>query len=305
MIVDTHTRIWQGPTQLGLNAVDHLARPVNLAGDQIRMLPRADGATHLISSEPADYCFVLGFKSMHLGAEIPNRWIADYCAEHSERMVGFAGIDPADPDAIDKIPLIAREPTLKGIVVSPAAADIHPCDTQAMEVYETAARHRLPIVFDIGPNVSSAVKLQYARPGFLDEVARSVPELRMVITQLGYPWLDEALAILQNHKHIFADIGALLRRPWIAYDALRRAWEMEVMDKLLFGSDFPFMSATDAIEALFNVNQLVIDSGLPKIPRPALEQLVERDAISLLQIDIPRAKILANLPRHRRMGRIQ
>jgi predicted TIM-barrel fold metal-dependent hydrolase len=304
MIVDTHTRIWQGPTQLGLNAVDHLARPVNLAGDQIRMLPRADGATHLISSEPADYCFVLGFKSMHLGAEIPNRWIADYCAEHSERMVGFAGIDPADPDAIDKIPLIAREPTLKGIVVSPAAADIHPCDTQAMEVYETAARHRLPIVFDIGPNVSSAVKLQYARPGFLDEVARSVPELRMVITQLGYPWLDEALAILQNHKHIFADIGALLRRPWIAYDALRRAWEMEVMDKLLFGSDFPFMSATDAIEALFNVNQLVIDSGLPKIPRPALEQLVERDAISLLQIDIPRAKILANLPRHRRMGRI-
>ncbi len=304
MIVDTHTRIWQGPTELGSDAVDHLAKPVNLAGDKIRMLPRADGATHLISSEPSDYCFVLGFKSLHLGAEIPNRWIADYCAEHSEKMVGFAGIDPKDPDAVDKIPLIAGEPSLKGIVVCPAAADIHPCDTQAMEVYEAAARHRLPVIFDIGPNLSAEVKLQYARPGLLDEVARSVPELRIVITQLGYPWLDETLAILQNHKYIFANIGPLLRRPWIAYDALRRAWEMEVIDKLLFGSDFPFMSATEAIEAVFNVNQLVTDTGLPKIPRLALEQLVERDAISLLQIDIPRAKILANLPRHRRMGRV-
>jgi predicted TIM-barrel fold metal-dependent hydrolase len=172
-----------------------------------------------------------------------------------------------------------------------------------MEVYEAAARHRLPAVIDIGPNLCSSVKLQYARPGLLDEVARSIPGLRMVITQMGYPWLDETLAILQNHGNVFADVGPLLRRPWIAYDALRRAWEMGVMDQLLFGSDFPFMSATDAVEAVFNINRLVAETGLPKIPRTALEQLVERDAIGLLQIDIPRAKILANLPRQRRVGR--
>jgi len=303
MIVDTHTRIWQGPTELGKQALDHLARTVVHAGDQIRMIPRADGATHLISSEPADYCFVLGFKSIHLGAEISNRWIADYCAEHADKMVGFAGVDPKDPDAVDKITLIAREPSLKGIVVCPAAADIHPCDTQAMEVYEAAAQHGLPVIFDIGPNLGSELKLQYARPGLLDEVARSVPTLRMVITQMGYPWIDETLAILQSHANMFADVGALLRRPWMAYDAFRRAWEMDVMHKLLFGSDFPFMSATEAVEAVFNINQMVLDTGLPKIPRTALDQLVERDAIGLLQIDIPRAKILANLPRHRRMAR--
>ena len=303
MIVDTHTRIWHSPTQLGPDAIENLARPVDVAGERVRVLPRADGASHLLSSEPTDYCFVLGFKSLYLKAEIPNRWIADYCAEHSEKMVGFAGVDPTDPDAVDKIPLIAKEPSLKGIVLCPASQDIHPCDTQAMEVYEAAARQKLPIIMDIGPSLCPGVKLQYARPGLIDEVARSMPDLRIVITQMGYPWVDEALAILQNHKNVFSGIGALLRRPWIAYDALRRAWEMGVMDKLLFGSDFPFMSATEAVEAVFNINQLVADTGLPKIPRTALEQLVERDAIGLLQIDIPRAKILANLPRHRRVGR--
>ncbi len=303
MIVDTHTRIWQSPEQLGIGAGDRLVQTMHVAGDLVRLLPNADAASHLLASEPVDCCFVLGFKSLHLKAEIPNRWIADYCAEHADKMAGFAGVDPTDPDAITKITLIAKEPNLKGLVVCPAAQDIHPCDTQAMEVYEAAAHHRLPIIFSAGPNLSPGVKLQYARPELLDEVARALPELRILIAQVGYPWLDETLAVLQNHKHVHAEIGALLRRPWIAYDALRRAWEMGVIDKLLFASDFPFSAAADAIEALFNVNQLASGTALPKIPRPALEQLVERDALGLLGIEMPKAGVLANLPRSRRVGR--
>src|SRR5437762_589873 len=168
MIVDCHTHIWQSPEQLGDGALAELSRPTVVAGQRMRLLPQADTANHLLASEPADRTIVLGFKSQHLGAAIPNEYIADYCREHAERMVG------------------------------------------------------------------------YARAYLLDEVARAFPNLKMVVSHLGYPWVDEAIVLLGKHQNVYADVAALLRRPWVAYDALVRAHQFHVIEKLLFGSDFPF-----------------------------------------------------------------
>ena len=43
-----------------------------------------------------------------------------------------------------------------------------------------------------------------------------------------------ALVLLGKHTNVYADVAALLRRPWIAYDALVRAHQFQVIDKLLF-----------------------------------------------------------------------
>jgi hypothetical protein len=43
-----------------------------------------------------------------------------------------------------------------------------------------------------------------------------------------------------------------------------------VIDKLLFGSDFPYTNASDCIEGLYKLNQLVQGTNLPVVPREAL-----------------------------------
>ena len=60
------------------------------------------------------------------------------------------------------------------------------------------------------------------------------------------------------------------------------AYQHGIMDKLLFGSDFPYTSATECIEALYSINQLAQGTNLPLVPREALRGIVERDTLSLL-----------------------
>jgi predicted TIM-barrel fold metal-dependent hydrolase len=131
--------------------------------------------------------------------------------------------------------------------------------------------------------------MEFAQPMLLDAVAREFPELRIVVAHMGHPWVDQTVVLLRKHAHVYADIAGLLRRPWLAYTALLSAYEYGVVNKLLFGSDFPHRSPAASIEALYSVNQMSHGSNLAAIPREQLQGIVERDALSLLGIEPPAA----------------
>ncbi len=302
MIIDCHTSIWQSPEQLGRDAINRIAQPTRFGHEQVRLLPKADTASHYLAAEPVQRSFVLGFKSRYLGASIPNDLITDYCSEHADQMIGFAGLDPTDPDSAAQVADIGHSTLLKGLVIAPAAQDFHPCDTQAMRIYEAAAILKLPVIFSSGPYNSAHTRLEYARPLLLDEIARNFPDLKLVISHMGYPWVDETLMLLAKHNNVFAGIAGLLRRPWIAWDALLRAYEMQVTSRLLFGSDFPFSTATDCIDTLYNINQFAMGSPMPIIPREVLRNIVHNDALSALGIHFPSSRTLAPPLKLRRAG---
>jgi len=287
VIVDCHTHIWEDAVPAGLDQLD--AWTPGDAGflerDRKGRSPKATVEDHLEASRPCDKSFVLGFKSRFLGVEIPNDLISKYVRAHPDRLMGFIGVDPADiREAMDDLAQANEDPGIKGITVSPAAQDFHPADSRAMQVFAEAARLKMPVLLHQGIHFTSASKMEFAKPVLLDEVARELPELRIVIAHMGYPWIDECLVLLGRHRHVYADISALMARPWKAYNALLSAYQYGVIDKLLFGSDFPYCSAATAIEALYRLNQLVTGTNLPTVPRQYLAAIVERDAINLLGI---------------------
>lgn len=284
MIVDCHTHIWESANQLGI------AQPAALRRGQCDPLSptnetqlEASPARHIEAAEPADKTFVLGFKSRHLNAEIPNTYIAQHVRRHPQKLVGVAGIDPTNlPEALADLRRAREEFGFSAITVSPAAQDFHPADSRAMQIYAEAARLRMPVFIHPGIHMSAEAKLDFARPVLLDEIAREFPSLKMVIAHLGFPWIDECICLLGKHPNVYADISALLSRPWQAYHALQSAYQYGVISKLLFGSDFPYNTATTAIESLYRINQLVIGTNLPTVPRPQLAAIVERDVLSIL-----------------------
>jgi hypothetical protein len=252
-------------------------------------MARAGAGRHATASEPVDTTLVLGFTSQYLDANISNDQVASYVATQSERMIGFAGIDPSDPkEAIAELARARAELGLAGLAVAPAAQDVHPSHSQAMRVYAEAAEQGMPIVFHSGIFICGATKLEYARPFLLDEVARELPDLKVVIAHMGYPWVGETLLLLAKHRNVFAETSWLLQHPWEAYQALSSACERGVIDKLLFGSGFPHASASQCIEALYSINHLVHGTNLSNIPREALRGIVERDTLALLGIPKPR-----------------
>jgi hypothetical protein len=151
-----------------------------------------------------------------------------------------------------------------------------------MRVYAEAEKLGMPILLHPVGQFTEESKLDFAKPHLFDEVARSFPKLRIVVAQLGQPWVEETICLLGKHPNVYADVSGMLSRPWQAYNALVSAYQSQVIDKLLFGSDFPYTSVTDCIEALYSINQLAQGTNLPVVPREALRGIVERDALGLL-----------------------
>jgi uncharacterized protein len=293
MIVDCHTHIWQSPDQLGevdLGDSSRTARPRNtrltpsapLGRNLWRNLPSADPDHHWSQRGTVDKSIVLGFKSRYLHAEIPNRYVSDYVKRDPAKLIGFAGIDPTEPSALDELNIAHDELGLQGVIVSPANQDFHPVDTRAMKLYGKAEELGMPILFHPVGQFTEQSKMEYARPYLLDEVARVFPKLRIVIAQLGQPWVDETICLLGKHSNVFADVSGSLGHPWQAYNALVNAYQYGVIDKLLFGSDFPYTSPAECIEALYSLNQIAQGTNLPIVPRESLRGIVERDALALL-----------------------
>ncbi len=294
MIVDAYTHIWESPQQLG-RTVDHLLprarrRRQVLASTVAHAefdteAPTASPPQHLEACEHADRTIVVGFKSRYLEANVPNDYVAEYVKLHSDRMIGFAGVDPANVrEALSDVDHAYHDLGMKGVAIAPAAQDFHPAGTNACRVYEKLTELQLPMLVHQGIYFSARSKLEYARPVLLDEVARDFPDLKIVIAHMGYPWIDEVVVLLGKHPNVFSDVSGLLTQSWSAYNALLTAYQHGVIDKLLFGSGFPFTSTADSIEALYGINHICQGTELPIIPREHLRGIVERPTLTLLGI---------------------
>jgi predicted TIM-barrel fold metal-dependent hydrolase len=105
-----------------------------------------------------------------------------------------------------------------------------------------------------------------------------------VLAHAGHPFTEECLVVIRKHPHVYADISALYYRPWQFYNTLIAAQEYKVTHKLLFGTDYPFASAQESIDGLRNVNAVIGGSGLPRFSEDAVEEILARDALSLLGV---------------------
>jgi uncharacterized protein len=280
MIIDVQTQIWSTADQLG----PELAERVRAR--QSDRLGAFDGsmAAHEAAAATVDGSLVFGFRADRLGAHVPNELVADFVRRNPLRRGGIAGIDPMAGDATAQLDA-AIGMGFVGVTVAPASQGFHPAHSEAMRLYERCAAAGLPLFVMNGEPHAASAMLEFARPHLWDEVARSIPSLRIVITQLGHPWIDETLVLLAKQRGVYADIAGVASRPWQLYNALHSAAGMRVMDKLLFASGFPRETPAKVIEALYTVNAFAHGTQLPAVPRSLIRGIIERDALACLGID--------------------
>jgi len=280
MIIDLHTQVWLSIDQLGRETAQHLR------ADQMEHWGQLDAspAAHERAMTCVDGAVVIGFRSDRLEAQIPNEYIADFVAKDPRRRIGAAGIDPMSAAAMDELDA-AVGLGLSAIAISPACQGFHPAHSSAMRVYERCVQTSMPLFVTLNAPLTATSELEFARPALWDEVARSFPNLPIVISQLGHPWIDETLILLGKHQNMWADISLVASRPWQLYNALLNALSFGVMDRLLFGSGFPHEMPAKAIESLYRVNTFSHGTQLPAVPRAQIRGIVERDAIACLGID--------------------
>jgi predicted TIM-barrel fold metal-dependent hydrolase len=216
-----------------------------------------------------------------------NDRVAEFVAAAPTRRIGFLSIHPELDGAEDELERARTDLELKGIKLGPNYQGFDPLGAAALRIYALAERHGLPILFHQGASPVREAPLRYAHPLVMDEIAIRFPELRVVMAHLGHPWQRETIVTVRKHPHVYADISALFYRPWSFYEGLRLATEWGVLDRLLFGSDFPIATPAETAAGLRRVNEPIAGTALPPVPLAAIEELIERDPLPLLGLERP------------------
>ncbi|MGA9799504.1 MAG: amidohydrolase family protein [Terriglobales bacterium] len=276
MIVDCHTHIWRRE-----HWSDEMARESARARSAPAVLD-IEPEVHWRAVQAVDKAIVFGLYTLHLGLLVPNDFVAAYVAQHPDKLIGFACVDPNQPHYLEELQRSVTDLKMRGLKLGPIYQNYHPMDPRMLPVYEYCQRNRLPILIHQGTTFPRRAPLKFACPLQLEDVALAYPDLVMIIAHLGHPWIDETLILIRKQPNFYADISALYYRPWQFYNGLIMAMEYGVADKLLFGSDFPFTTPQDSINGLRAVNHVIGESGLPKVSQAVIEGMLERDTLSIL-----------------------
>lgn len=244
----------------------------------------SNASKHLAAAEKVDGCIVLAQPAN--SDNDPNKALSNYVKTHSNKMTGFAVIDPTNDGISPKAVTAATEKLgLKGIVLYCARCGFHPCHSLAMQMYEWAEKAGLPVFFHNGGPLKAGAVLDFAQPYLLDEIARAFADLKIIIGNMGEPFCEQTLAVVAKHENVYADLTVRPNELWHVYNTVVMAYERDVMEKLLFGSGFPECTAGECIEALLGFNKLLGDTNLPTVPSRSIRSIIERDALSLLGIE--------------------
>ncbi|MGP4025833.1 amidohydrolase family protein [Actinomadura sp. 3N407] len=233
---------------------------------------------------PADYdramadvtaACVFGIRATAAGILTPNEYTEEFCAETATETIGFMALDPTDPDVLDQLADgVVRG--LRGIKLYPVLALFDPRDTAYDPFYRAAADAGLAVLWHMGATPSPAGDLSVSNPLVVDDVARRHPGLVQIIAHLGHPWQRETIVTLRKNRRVHSDVSACWARPMDGYLALARAQEWDVVDKLVFGSDFPLWTPAEAVAGLREMAGRR-PAGFPEIRKETVEWLLDGD----------------------------
>lgn len=245
---------------------------------------------HLEASQAVDACIV--HATCEGPAEDVNAQLSRFVGARPDKMVGFAVVDPRQGPVTKK--WLKSQTTrlgLKGVVLYCCENGCHPTHSNAMDLYGYCAELSLPVFFHNGdPAPGPETVLEYAQPYLLDEIARTFQDLKIIIASMGFPFREQTLLMTAKHANVYADLTIRPGRTWQTYNTVVAAHEMQVMDKLLFGSGFPVGNAWECMETLLGFNMLLADTNLPTVPRGSIRSVIERDTLELLGIRLDTAK---------------
>jgi predicted TIM-barrel fold metal-dependent hydrolase len=221
------------------------------------------------------------------GSKSNNDSVIAFVKAYPNKFIGFIGLDPhKGMKAIAELRTAVNELGMRGAAVDPYLAQIYANDAKYYPIYAKCCELDVPIVFTTGPAtlVPNAI-IDHVAPRYIDIVARDFPELKIVISHGGYPWVNEAIIVAERNRNVYIDLSEYEQSPMS--EAYIQAANTMISDKILFASAHPFVDFREALQKYAQMElkdevrrKILYDNaarllGLqPAAPQAAMEDLV-------------------------------
>jgi predicted TIM-barrel fold metal-dependent hydrolase len=188
-----------------------------------------------------------------------NEEVAVRAAANADVIIPFASIDPARGAAgVIQAQRLIDEYGVRGFKFHPSVQGFRPNDRLAYPLYEVIEAARLPALFHTGQAGSGSgqrggggIRLAFANPMFLDDVAVDFPDLPIVLAHPSFPWQEEALAVAVHKPQVFIDLSGW--SPKYFPPILVQYANTLLKDKVMFGTDFPVLTPERWMEDLTKI----------------------------------------------------
>ena len=172
---------------------------------------------------------------------VPNEIVAGITARHPDRFLPFVGVDiMRGNDALRDFEHWIRERGFRGLSLRPFMIGLPADDRHYYPFYAKCVELGVPLSIHTSANWTTGAINDLGHPRHLDPVARDFPELRIIMSHAGYPWVLEAVLLAWKYPHVYLELAAhrprYLAEPGTGWDALLRFGQSTIADKVLFGT---------------------------------------------------------------------
>lgn len=275
MIVDCHVNIWN-PEDVRPQFEAQLARvrPQGAVGLE------ADADTLYREMQQVDKAivFALGYGDS-AGVESSDETTAAAVEKYPDKFVGFAYVDPRRADCMERLRHAHQALGLKGVKFGPIYNCVSLDDERMTPVYDYLVNNDLPLTLHMGVTYIQHCPIDLGRPIHVDELALRYPDLKIIMAHMGHPWYDECIVTIRKQPNVYAEVSGLFYRTWQYYNILISAQDYGAVDKIFWGTDFPYSRVDEAVTGLRTINHVVEGTKLPRVADTTIDSVLHANPL--------------------------
>jgi predicted TIM-barrel fold metal-dependent hydrolase len=202
-----------------------------------------DEVIELLDAAGIDRTLITGFDEWSSVHEtfIPNELVAALSDRHPDRFIPFAGVDLLKGmDAVRELEQLVRERGFRGLSLRPFMIGLPADDRHYYPLYAKCVELEIPLSIHTSANWTTVAVNDLGHPRHIDAVAADFPELRIVMSHGGYPWVLEACLLAWKYPNVYLEVAAhrprYLAAPGTGWEPLLRFGQTTIADKVLFGT---------------------------------------------------------------------
>ena len=218
-----------------------------------------------------------------------NSYVSEQINKNKERLIGFFTLNPFfEDESMQMIEDSIKNLGLLGLKIHPSFQEIYPNDKTLYPFYRKMQDYGLPVLFHSGSIGIIPYRDSFSNPSYIDEVACDFPQLTIIIGHSGKIWYEETAMLLRKHKNIYTDISTNIGRDsfssehpmaWLLYKIKSYAG---CIDRVFFGSDYPFYMQGETIHCLNKAVNLLNEKQDGFITNDDIEKILYKNALNLI-----------------------
>ena len=186
---------------------------------------------------------VTGFDEASSGGTtfVTNESVAAIAERHPDRFLPFCGVDVfRGAEAVREVRRWVGQRGFRGLSLRPFMIGLPPDDRRYYPFYEVCVELGVPLSIHASANWTTTRPSDLGHPRHFDVVACDFPELVLILSHAGYPWVLEACLLAWKHPNVYLELAAHRPRyfaaPGAGWEPLLRYGQTTIQDKVLYGT---------------------------------------------------------------------